>query len=146
MIKVFKNTVFFAVVVLAACSPRISNYGNGLTQTKLGVVVPMESTRADVEQQWGPPSTVSPFNPNVWYYMSETTAQKGIFEAQVQKRQLIRVTFNDQDQVVSIAQLDPHNGREVNFVDRTTPTAGKEYTAVQQIIGNLGKYNKPAEQ
>ena len=37
--------------------------------------------------------------------------------------------------------LDPEQGREVDFVDRRTPTAGREFTAFEQFVGNLGKFN-----
>lgn len=119
----------------------MTNYGYDLTQSKLEQIVPMESSRADVAQQWGPPSTVSPFNPNIWYYIGETDSQRGIFAPKVEKRQLIKVVFNDEDLVASVSQMDPERGRDIDIVERRTPTAGKEFNALQQFVGNLGRYN-----
>lgn len=130
-----------ALLLLGACTPITATRGNLLSETVIQRITPGTSTRADVTQYWGPPTTVAPFDNNVWYYIGETTEQKGIFEAEVTKRQMIRVTFAEDDTVDKIAGLDPKDGREIAFVDRKTSTAGKEFTAFQQFVGNLGKFN-----
>jgi len=132
-----------AVLTLAACAPTIVSRGNLISPSKYQQIQPQKSTRADVVQSWGPPTATSPFDPNIWYYIGETTSQKGIFAPEVEKRQMIRVKFSatNNDTVLEVAELDPKLGRDVQLVSRTTPTAGKEYTAVQQFVGNLGKYN-----
>lgn len=139
----FKSVVFLAALLLpGACSPTVTTHGNLLSQHKLEQIKPMVSTRADVETTWGPPTTVAPFDNNTWYYIGETDSQEGVFEPEVEKRQMIKVTFDTEDHVTEVALLDNKKARDLEFVDRTTPTAGKEYTVVQQFVGNLGKFNK----
>ena len=60
---------------------------------------------------------------------------------------MIRVKFDssNNDTVTEVAEIDPKQGKDVNLVSRTTPAAGKEFTAVQQFIGNLGRYNGNAD-
>jgi len=127
---------------ITACTPIVETRGNLLSPTKLAQVEVNQSIRADVERVWGPPTTVSPFNPNVWYYIGETTSQKGVFEAEVEERQIVQVTFDDSNTVMEIAMIDPEQGRDIDFVDRRTPTAGREFTAFEQFVGNLGRFNK----
>ena len=46
-------------------------------------------------------------------------------------------------------RVDRHGlerGHEVTLVDRETPTAGSELTALEQFIGNIGRFNPPADQ
>ena len=135
------SAVILAVLVSAACTPMVATRGNLLSENKIKLIQPATSSRADVQQQWGPPTTIAPFDNNVWYYIGETTKQKGIFEPEVTKRQMIRVTFASDDTVEQIAAIDPKDGREIAFVDRKTSTAGKEFTVFQQFVGNLGKFN-----
>ena len=135
------SALVLGVLVTAACTPQVATRGNLLSENKIALIQPATSTRADVQQQWGPPTTIAPFDNNVWYYIGETTEQKGIFEPEVTKRQMIRVTFASDDTVEQLAALDPKDGREIAFVDRKTSTAGKEFTAFQQFVGNLGKFN-----
>ncbi|PZP55514.1 MAG: hypothetical protein DI586_06570, partial [Micavibrio aeruginosavorus] len=41
------------------------------------------------------------------------------------------------------SMVERRDGREdVAIVKRTTPTSGNEITFVQQMLGNLGKFNK----
>lgn len=130
-----------ALLAASGCTPTVDTRGNMVSETKISRITPAVSSRADVESYWGPPTTVAPFDPNIWYYIGETTEQKGIFAPEVEKRQIVRVTFDQGDIVSQIAALDPKNGQEIAFIDRKTPTAGKEFTMFQQFIGNLGKFN-----
>jgi outer membrane protein assembly factor BamE (lipoprotein component of BamABCDE complex) len=126
----------------AGCKPVITTHGNMLSQNKVAQVKPMESTRADVQALLGPPTTVSTFDDKTWYYIGETDSREGIFDHDVAKRQMVKVTFDDQDHVTDVSLVDSTKVAEVEPSHRRTPTAGKEYTAVQQFVGNLGKFNK----
>jgi outer membrane protein assembly factor BamE (lipoprotein component of BamABCDE complex) len=133
-------------LALAACSPTVVTRGNLISETKFQQIQPKVSTRADVMQFWGPPTTASSFDQNIWYYIGETTSQKGIYAPEVEKRRMIRVKFDpaNNDTVTDVADLDPAEARDVQLVGRQTPVAGKDYTVMQQFIGNLGKYNTSA--
>ena len=139
-IKPFVSILALCLAV-SACTPMVETHGNLISESKVAKIHPAISTRAEVASIWGPPTTIAPFDPNVWYYIGETTSQKGVFEAEVIKRQTIRVTFGPDDLVEQVAALDATSGKEIAFIDRKTPTAGKEFTAFQQFIGNLGKFN-----
>lgn len=148
MIKRTLKISVLLVLALAGCTPTVATRGNLISQTKFQLVQPLTSTRADVVQSWGPPTATSPFDQNVWYYIGETTSQKGIFAPEVEKRRMIRVKFDpaDNDTVAEVADIDPRLAKEIDLVDRTTPTAGKEFTVLQQFVGNLGKYNQDKTQ
>lgn len=133
--------ILLSLLALGACSPTYSTHGNLLTKESIADIQPETSTRADVQDKWGPPSTTSPFDPNTWYYIGETDSQRGIFAPKVDKRQSIKITFNDDDTVKAVEVIDNNLGKDVAIEDRKTPTAGKEYTAFQQFVGNLGKFN-----
>lgn len=142
----FRIALFAAFLpCLCACAPTITTHGNMLPPHKLEKVEPGITSRAELEQNWGPPSAVSPFDNKTWYYIGETDSQKGIFPHEVEKRQIIKVTFDDSDLVTAATNVDPKQGQDIDIVSRKTPAAGKEYTAVQQFIGNLGRFNKSTE-
>ena len=128
--------------VATACSPTVMVHGNMVSEHKMDAVTPAVSTKGDVENAWGPPTNVAPFDPNTWYYVGEKDSQKGVFAPEVDKRQIIKVTFGEGDVVKSVEKVDPKLAQNVDIVTRKTPTAGKEFTAVQQFVGNLGKFNK----
>ncbi|TAL36552.1 MAG: outer membrane protein assembly factor BamE [Alphaproteobacteria bacterium] len=136
--------VLAGLLLLSACKPIVTTHGNLLSENKIKQVTPNVSTRADVVSYWGPPTTVSAFDNNTWYYIGETDTQEGVFAAEVEKRQMIKVTFDAEDKVTGVSIVDNKQAKNVDFVSRKTPTAGKEFTAAQQFIGDLGKFNKSA--
>lgn len=148
MFKVyFAPTLFVLAVVagifmLSACSPTVTTHGSFISPSKREQVTAMTSTRADVQTIWGPPTAVAPFDPKTWYYIGEVDSQQGIFAPEVEKRELIKVTFDDAGTVAEIASIDPKLAQDIDLVERKTQTAGKEYTALQQFVGNMGKFNK----
>lgn len=127
---------------MAGCTPNVQTHGNLLSQSKIKQITAGTSTRTDVQSYWGPPTTIAPFDNNTWYYIGETDSQEGVFAPEVEKRQMIKVTFDATDHVTDVAMIDNKLGKTVSIVSRTTPTAGKQYTAAQQFIGDLGKFNK----
>lgn len=142
-----KQKVFIALTAIAlslatvACTPTVQTRGNLVSDIKFERIQPYSSSRADVSQLWGPPTTVAPLDQNTWYYIGETISDKGVRGTELVERRMIRVKFDDQDTVVEVVELDPSKARAIEVVDRKTPTAGKEFTAFQQFIGNLGKFN-----
>mgnify|MGYP002759409275 CR=1 FL=1 len=127
---------------IAACTPRVQTHGNLLTQNKIAEVTPQTSLRADVERIWGPPSAVAPFDEKTWYYIGEVTSQTGLFAPEVEQRQVVQVSFDENDAVTLVATLDPRRAQDIEYVARRTPTAGREFTAFQQFVGNLGRFNQ----
>jgi len=138
----FVMAVVMGIFMLSACSPTITAHGSFISPSKREQVTALTSTRADVQTLWGPPTAVAPFDPKIWYYIGEVSSQQGIFAPEVEKRELIKVTFDDMDTVTEVAAIDPKLAQEIDLVERKTQTAGKEYTAIQQFVGNMGKFNK----
>ena len=136
--------ILFIITTFSACSPIVATRGNFISEHNFKKISTNNSKRSDVIQNWGPPSATSSFDQNIWYYVGETTEQKGVFAPKVIARRVIKLEFSKEDNetVMAITDIDPAEAKEVNLVDRTTPTAGKEFTILQQLIGNMGKYNQ----
>ena len=146
MKHLYAKIAILLALSLSACSPIVATRGNLISDSKFEKVQAHTSKRSDVVEVWGPPTVTSSFDSNTWYYIGETTKQRGIFAPEIAKRRMIKVSFDkaDNDTVIEVADLDISKAKDIDIVNRKTPTAGKEYTAVQQFIGNIGKYNKPA--
>ncbi|PKR50703.1 outer membrane protein assembly factor BamE [Thalassospira marina] len=130
---------------LAACSPQISNRGNlpepdDLAQIKVG-----QSTKGDVTDLLGTPSSVATFDPNVWLYISRQVETMAFFEPEVTKQEVIVVSFDAANRVDLMKQYHLEDGKPVEPSDRVTPTAGRELTILQQLFGNLGRFTETAK-
>lgn len=129
------------ITSLTACTPTVETRGNLISEHRQEQIQPVTSTKYDVSQLWGPPTLVSPFDEKTWYYVGKTTEVMGVFKEEVIKQQIIKVKFDNNYFVAELDIIDPSQAKDVDFVERTTATAGKDFTILQQLVGNLGKFN-----
>jgi outer membrane protein assembly factor BamE (lipoprotein component of BamABCDE complex) len=55
---------------------------------------------------------------------------------------VVEVLFDEQDKVLEVKKLNLGDAQDVDVVDRKTPTAGKTITVFDQLLGNIGRFNK----
>ena len=135
-----------AIGILSACTPVINVHGQAPDPEDLEIIEIGQSSRRDVEQRLGTPSTVSVFSDNVWYYYTETTETVAFFEPEVKERKIIAILFRPDGLVENIATYTEADGKQVELVSRVTPTAGNELTFLQQLFGNIGRFSNPTGQ
>ena len=131
-----------SALILAGCSPTIDTRGNLPPASRLSQIKAGEQTREDVAQLLGTPATVSAFGDPVWYYISYRTETSAFFKPEEKDRKVVAVEFDTRGYVKDVRQLGLADGRELQMVDRETPTAGKDLTVLQQLFGNLGRFSK----
>jgi outer membrane protein assembly factor BamE (lipoprotein component of BamABCDE complex) len=59
----------------------------------------------------------------------------------VLERRVVVVQFDDGGVVRDLKTLDRSQGRDVEIVDRATPTHGREMSFLEQMIGNVGRFS-----
>ena len=128
-------------LALAACTGRVDTRGNLADPEVVSQITPGESTRGTVEDLLGSPTTVATFNDSTWYYIGRKTERFAFFEPEVLEQQVVAIHFDQAGTVADVKIYGPDDAREVELVDRTTPTAGRELTVLQQLFGNLGRFN-----
>jgi outer membrane protein assembly factor BamE (lipoprotein component of BamABCDE complex) len=128
-------------LALASCQPTIDQRGNLPDQKKIASIEPGVTTKEMVTQILGSPSSVSTFSDRTWYYISRRTEQTAFFDPQVLDQEVVVVAFNDGGVVRDVQRLNLADGRQVSPVARETPSAGRELGFMEQLIGNLGKFN-----
>ncbi|MES2729699.1 MAG: outer membrane protein assembly factor BamE [Pseudomonadota bacterium] len=137
----FTSCCLSAVLLATGCAPVVSTHGNMLEDYQVATVTPLVDTKADVAQKLGSPTTIAPFDENTWYYIGQRMEKRAVLDPKVANEKVIRVTFNADGVVQDVTPID--NKREaVDIVDRQTQTGGNEVTVMQQLLGNLGKFNK----
>lgn len=125
----------------ASCTGRVDTRGNLADPEVVSQITPGESTRGTVEDLLGSPTTVATFNDQTWYYIGRKTEKFAFFQPEVLEQQVVAIHFDAGGVVDDVKIYGPDDAREVELVDRATPTAGKELSVLQQIFGNLGRFN-----
>lgn len=115
--------------------------GNKVDKENLQELTPGTSTRADVAALIGSPTIRAPFDDNTWIYISETTqSQVGRMPAVLEQNVLV-LNFDDNGVLRQIDAKTKDDGLPVSVVSRTTPSPGTEASFLQQLFGNIGRFN-----
>jgi len=125
-----------------ACAPRVDTRGNAVHMDDVAAVEPGVFTRDHVMSKLGSPSSTANFGNDVWYYISERTETLAFFAPEVVERQVIAVVFDEHGVVKSVDVFDKESAENVEPVDRVTPTAGSSMGVIDQLLSNLGRFNK----
>ncbi len=126
--------------VMSGCTPVVSQHGNLVNEYQIEEVKAGISTRSDVLRILGSPTTQSTFNPNVWYYMGQETEKYGILDQEITEEKILVVMFDDKGLVETIAPFNSDR-QDIPYARGKTPTHGNELTFMQQLLGNLGRFN-----
>jgi len=130
--------VFF---IMTGCESHVDSRGNSPDPKTVKSIQPGVHKRQDVERRLGTPSTTTAFDNEVWYYISGRVKSVAFFKPKLLKRRILTVKFDKNGIVQQIYELDTTKQKEIVFIERETPTKGKELTFIQQVIGNVGKYS-----
>lgn len=125
-------------MLVAACESRISSHGFVPEAEVLATVQAGVDTRGSVQRKIGRPSSTGVFTDRGWYYVSTTIKRDTYKEPEVIDRRLVAIAFDENDVVASIAEYGLEDGRTIDLQTRTTPTAGRELSFIEQALGNIG--------
>jgi outer membrane protein assembly factor BamE (lipoprotein component of BamABCDE complex) len=131
-----------ATQMLTACvSPRIDQRGNKPDEDQVVQINPGVDDKNRVAELIGTPSTISTFNDKTWYYISKRTETTAFLDPDVTDQEVLAIQFDDNGIVQNMKIYGQEDGRQIAYVDRTTPTEGNSLTIMQQLLGNLGRFN-----
>ena len=128
-------------LAVSACTPRIDQRGNKPDEEQVVLINPGVDDKNRVAELIGTPSTISTFDDRTWYYVSKRTETTAFFDPDVVDQEILAISFDEQGIVDNMRVYGPEDGRTIAYVDRTTPTEGNELTFIQQLLGNLGRFN-----
>jgi outer membrane protein assembly factor BamE (lipoprotein component of BamABCDE complex) len=130
-----------AAVMLTQCQPTIDSRGYVPNPEALGQIEPGRQTRKEVQHILGTPSSVAAFNDDAWLYISRKTKTVAFFEPQVLEQNVVVVEFDGAGVVKDVRRYTLADGKVIDTVSRTTPAPGKELSFIEQLVGNLGRFN-----
>jgi outer membrane protein assembly factor BamE (lipoprotein component of BamABCDE complex) len=76
---------------------------------------------------------------DVWYYINSVRQRYAYLRPQIEDRTITAIHFNPDGQVTKVAEYGLEDGVPVNYVDRKTPTRGRELSVLEQIFGTIGR-------
>lgn len=125
--------------LISGCAPVNSTHGFTAIQTTPNQVKVGADTKSTVLEALGSPSAVSTFDPNTWFYVSQSVQRVAFYRPRVTKRDVVAVAFDEAEKVRAVNSYTLEDGKVIAFNGRETPTRGRELTILEQLLGNVGR-------
>ena len=135
--------LFFVVgscALLVACSATFRNHGYVPTAQQLENVLVGVDTRGTVSDIVGRPSSTGVLQDGGWYYISSRVRHYAFRQPEVIERELLAISFDEQDVVSNIEHFGLQDGRVITFSRRVTSSGVKGPGFFAQILGNIGNF------
>ena len=134
-----------AILALAACTSTVTTHGHRFDAAALAQIEPGQTSQDEVVQLLGSPSSIAAFDDRTWYYVSQRIERSSFYHQAVVAQDVVAIGFDNQGTVSHVDRHDLNGAREIDPIDRQTPTAGNELSIFEQFIGNIGRFNPPAD-
>jgi len=142
----FRKAAFAAAAALTlgglgACAPVMASNGFQAIDARPADIKVGEDTRTTVLTKLGSPTAQSTFDPNTWYYISQTTEKYAYYMPRPTKREVVTISFDKDEKVAAVKTLALKDGYQIAYDKRETPTRGRQLNWIEQLIGNIGRTN-----
>ena len=138
-LRLWRQAVVLVACAMAACTPLYVNHGYAPTDPDLAAVVVGQTTRDQLPDLIGRPSSSGVLSNAGWYYVQsrwQTYAYKAPVEVE---RQVIAISFTDAGVVENVERFGLQDGQVVALSRRVTETNIKGISLVKQLLGNIGR-------
>jgi outer membrane protein assembly factor BamE (lipoprotein component of BamABCDE complex) len=145
MKQLYVFTVFFAALILVqGCIKTQDERGYLSRFAKFDQIIIGTSDKEYVYRLLGSPSTRSMLDEEAWFYISTKSETIAFATPDIVEQDIHKITFNKEGVVTKLENLTEMDAREIEFADDVTPTEGNDFTVLQQLLGNFGRFNNEA--
>lgn len=132
-----------AAVQMAGCTSIRETRGYVIDQLLVESIQPGIDNQRSVEATLGRPSFAAVYGDPAWYYISSLTEQKPFSRPKIRTHRVIRISFDDQGNVIDKQERDVSAVANIDPDGDKTPTLGRERGFFQDLFGNIGTVGAP---
>ncbi len=130
---------------LVACASTVENAGYVFNDDALMQVEAGKTSQSQVRQLLGSPSSRSTFGEERWHYFTRVVEHSGVLDPDVIEQQVVTIAFDDNGTVTTVETRSLEDIQEIEATQRTTPTRGRSFSVIEQLIGNFGRFNNQVD-
>lgn len=134
-------TVILTTAWIASCAPAVIQHGHRLSAEDLARIQPGVSSKLDVLNAIGSPSAQATFENDRWYYVTQKTEKSSFYQQELTQQDVITITFATDGTVDNVTTKDLSDAQSVQPDGDKTVTLGNELSLIQQLLGNIGRFN-----
>ena len=130
---------FALLAAVFACTPIYRDHGYTPSHDDLAQLVIGVTSKEEVLQIAGTPTTKNDDYGEAWYYVSSRFRQEGYRQAEEIQRQVVAISFNEDGTLENVERFALRDGRTVVLSRRVTQTNTGRLTFIDQILRGFGR-------
>jgi outer membrane protein assembly factor BamE (lipoprotein component of BamABCDE complex) len=130
-------------LAVSACVSQEEKRGYAIEFARLEEVKAGQSTKEDVQAALGSPSTRATYGQETWYYVNQQMKVAALSKPELVGEETIVVKFREDGVVDSVVRNKGEDRKDIAIAKDKTITEGNSMTVMEQLLGNLGKFNSP---
>ena len=140
--------IFLLLFIVNCSSNKVSNnHGYTSLQEKFEKITINKSNKNDIYKSIGPPSSISSFNENKWFYMQTTKKNRSLLKLgikKIEKNNILIVMFDNKGILKDKKILNLDNMNDIKYVKNITEKEFKQNDMLFKILSSLReKANSP---
>jgi outer membrane protein assembly factor BamE (lipoprotein component of BamABCDE complex) len=140
--------VLIFIFILNCSGNKVSNYhGNKLLSSKYDIIEVNVTNKNDLIKIIGPPSTISDFNENLWFYFERLKTNQSLIKLgaqKIKKNNILIVELNNKGILKSKRILDLDDMNDIEYIKTVTTKEFKNDNFIYGIFSSLReKINAP---
>ena len=140
--------VLIFIFILNCSGNKVSNYhGNKLLSSKYDIIEVNVTNKNDLIKIIGPPSTISDFNENLWFYFERLKTNQSLIKLgaeKIKKNNILIVELNNKGILKSKRILDLDDMNDIEYIKTLTTKEFKNDNFIYGIFSSLReKINAP---
>ena len=141
--------IFILLLITNCSSNKVSNnHGFSSLDSKFEKITVNKTNKNDILKIIGPPSSVSDFNKNKWFYIQRLKQNQSLFKLgikKIKKNNILIIEFDNRGLLVKKNILDLDNMNDVKYVENITEKEFKQNDILFKVFSSLReKANAPA--
>ena len=137
-----QHLLIISLLALAACAPKVDEKGYiKQGDIKEGLVIG-QTSKQEVLDKLGSPSAQNSFGDETWYYIQSRQETVGFLKPETVDQDVTRIEFDKSGHITKIEDYNEANAQDVKLVTRESPTEGHTLGFFEQVLGNVGRFNK----
>ena len=146
-IKIINILIF--IFIINCTGNKVSNYhGVKKLEIKYSQIIVNKSNRNDILKIIGPPSSISDFNENKWFYIERLKSNQSLLKLGTQKikiNNILLVELDNKGILIDKKLLNIENMNDLKYLDDTTTKDFKNNNFMFNLLSSLReKINAPA--
>tara|TARA_B100000212_G_C26926509_1_gene344270 strand:- start:2 stop:451 length:450 start_codon:yes stop_codon:yes gene_type:complete len=140
--------IIFFIFILNCSGNKVTNYhGAKLLSSKYDLIKVNVTNKNDLVEIIGPPSTISDFNKNIWFYFERLKTNQSLIKLgaqKIKKNNILIVKLDNKGILKSKELLDLNDMNDIKYIKTVTTKEFKNNNLIYGIFSSLReKINAP---